>query len=704
MPLFCLVLAAIIPGWSDEPRPEIVLADFEGDNYGAWTVTGTAFGTAPARGTLPNQMAVEGYLGRGLANSYVGGDGSKGRLVSPAFAVERPFLSFLIGGGGFAGQTCVNLKVDGTIVRTATGPNREAGGSERLRWRTWDVSEFLGRSARIEIVDERTGGWGHINVDQIVLADEPRAVPPARREIEITRRYLLLPVRTGAPLRRMRYVLEGTTVREFEIELDEIQPAFHVFSDAGPFRGRRLTIELDDPEPGRDPLAAIVPSDQPADPRTLYHEAHRPQFHFTSRRGWLNDPNGLVWQDGTFHLFYQHNPYGWNWGNMHWGHATSPDLVHWKEQPIALYPPRFGDWCFSGSGAIDERNTSGWQGGPSPPLVVAFTSTGRGECIASSSDHGRSFQEFTGNPVVKHGGRDPKIFWHEASGRWVMAVYDEAEGRQSIAFHTSPDLKRWTYQSRIDGFFECPDLFELPVEGETGRSRWVLHAADGKYLLGAFDGSNFRPDFHEKRTLWYGNFYAAQSFNNVPDGRRIQIGWGQGITFPGMPFNQQMTVPCRLTLRACEDGPRLFAEPVAELDRLHREGTSRADLMLEPDRPEPLATGDLLDIRAEFEVGSASSFGMVLRGTSVRYDAARRALSCRDRTAPLEPIAGRIRLRALLDRGSIEVFGNDGRVALSVGVIPPDDDRACTLFSRGAPTKLRSAQVFTMASAWVDTP
>src|SRR5207253_1076061 len=152
--------------------------------------------------------------------------------------------------------------------------------------------------------------------------------------------------------------------------------------------------------------------------------------------------------------------------NMHWGHAVSQDLVHWQELPIALYPRQHGDWCFSGSAVVDHDNTSGWRTGKQPLLVCAFTSTGRGECIAYSNDLGRTWTEHIGNPVVKHNGRDPKLIWHAPSSQWVMAVYDENGQARDVAFYTSPDLKKWKYQSRVGDFFECPDLFSLAVDGD----------------------------------------------------------------------------------------------------------------------------------------------------------------------------------------------------------------------------------------------
>jgi fructan beta-fructosidase len=192
-----------------------------------------------------------------------------------------------------------------------------------------------------------------------------------------------------------------------------------------------------------------------------------------------------VWHDGEYHLFYQHNPYGWDWGNMHWGHAVSPDLVHWKELPIALYPRQYGDWCFSGSAVVDRSNTSGFGTRAKPPMVAAFTSTGRGECIIWSNDRGRTWNEFADNPVARHQGRDPRLLWHEPTKRWVMAVYDEGEKRQSIDFFSSADLKAWTHESRIDGFFECPDLFELPVKGHSNQKLWGFTARTAPIGWGA---------------------------------------------------------------------------------------------------------------------------------------------------------------------------------------------------------------------------
>jgi fructan beta-fructosidase len=682
-------------------RQDVIIADFEGDTYGGWTAEGEAFGNAPAHGTLPGQMAVTGFLGRGLVNSFVKGDGSTGTLTSPPFPIERPYLNFLIGGGQHAGATCIDLMVEGKVVRTATGPNDRPGGTEQLDWSAWDVRDLMGQPAVLRIVDRQTGGWGHITIDQLVQSDRRMGAQPARREIVASSRYLHLPVRQDAPTRRLRVISDMRIVREFDIKLAGSQPQFEVFLDLQPFQGQTLVLETQLPTESKAleliKLAADVP-----DTGRLCREARRPQFHFTSRRGWLNDPNGLLWFVGEYHLFYQHNPYGWEWGNMHWGHAVSRDLVHWTELPIALYPKQYGDWCFSGSGVVDRHNTSGFGSAGAPPLVAAFTSTGRGECIIFSNDRGRTWGEYEGNPVVRHVGRDPRLLWHEPTKRWVMAVYDETGGARSIVFHSSPDLKEWSYESRIDGFFECPELVELPVQGNAGRRLWVLYAADGEYRLGTFDGHRFTPETGKIR-LWHGNFYASQTFSDTPDGRRIQIGWGNGIAFPSSPFNQQMTLPCELTLRTTTEGVRLFARPVAELASLRGKEHAFDDLTVERGE-QALAgpVGNLLEINAQAEVGDQGAFTFNVRGTPVGYDVVKRVLSCGDVSAPLARHGSTIRLRILLDRGSIEVFGNDGRVAISRAVAAENQKPGLSVAVSAAspPVKFRSIRVYELGSAW----
>jgi fructan beta-fructosidase len=677
-----------------------VVADFEGGDYGAWKVTGTAFGRGPAHGALPGQMEVSGFQGRGLVNSYVGGDDSTGTLVSPAFLIQRPFLCFLVGGGGFANETCLNLRLNGATLRTATGPNTSPGGSERLEWSSWDVREFVGQTAVLEVVDSRKGGWGHINVDQIVQSDRRRGPEPAFRTIALTERYLHLPVQNGAPVRKVTIRCNGVPVREFDIKLADGKPDFWVFDDLRSLQGNTLEVAAVLPA-GSTALASITQGPRPPDWRTIGREPGRPRFHFTSRRGWLNDPNGLVFQGGEYHLFYQHNPYGWDWGNMHWGHAVSRDLVHWEEIGEAIRPRAYGDWAFSGSAVIDRENTSGLGSAGRAPLVAAFTSTGRGECIAYSNDGGRSFAEYEKNPVVKHRGRDPRLVWHEGTRRWVMAVYDEGQDRRSIAFYSSPDLKTWRYESRIEPFFECPDIFELPVAGaERATKRWVLYAADGQYLLGEFDGRAFTPDGPVKQRLWYGNFYAAQTFSDTPDGRRVQLGWARGITFPGEPFNQQMTVAVALSLRATPRGPRLFAQPVPELKALRNKSREVSEEEITAERPFALDLADSADVELDLKLGEDARVAVDVAGNTLGYDASEGMLTTGTIRAPLAVADGVLSLRILLDRSSVEVFAGDGAAAFSLPTARSSRARRLTVSSSRGEVRVVSGHAYVMGSIW----
>ncbi len=528
------------------------------------------------------------------------------------------------------------------------------------------------------------------------------ASTPAVREITLDKRFLNLPVKNKAPKQRVKLLVDGQVAREFEIELAGGEADFWVFLDLAPFQGKRATLQADTLPADSTALSAVELSDKIKGAENLYREALRPQFHFSSRRGWNNDPNGLVFYGGEYHLFYQHNPYGWKWGNMHWGHAVSADLLHWQELPIALYPHRFGDWVYSGSAVVDRANTGGFQTGKEAPLVAAYTSTGRGECIVFSNDRGRTWTEPGGNPVVFHKGRDPRLFWHAPTKRWVMAVYDELDGKRWIAFYTSPDFKQWQFQSRIEGFYECPDMFELPVDGKRKEKLWVLTAANSEYRLGTFDGRQFTPQTPMLPGHRGDAFYAAQTYSDIPagDGRRIQIGWGR-IATPGMPFNQMMTFPCELTLRSTTAGPRLCFQPVKELKRLHAARHTQSRLMLGPGT-NALAglRGELFDLRMQFVAGTTGEVRLAVRGMPVVYSADRHEVVCGDRRSPLFPLNGKVRLQVLADRTSLEIFGNEGLLYMPMAAKFAPADQPLALTVTGAPVRFDSIEAWELKSIW----
>jgi fructan beta-fructosidase len=688
---------------------DILVADFEGADYQGWAATGEAFGTAPAQGTLPGQMQVDGFLGHGLVNSFLKGDASTGTLTSPPFKLERKYLHFLIGGGGFPGKTCMNLKVGDKIVRTATGPNIEPGGSEHLDWQQWDVAEFLDRQAVLEIVDQATGVWGHINVDHIVQTDRklPELVSGVTREIKVSKAYLNLPVKNGAPKRRMSVVVAGKVERDFEIELANDQPDWWAFMDLVPFRSKTIVLKVDKLPEDSGGLRAIEQSDKIKGAENLYREKLRPQFHFSARRGWNNDPNGLVFYAGEYHLFLQHNPYGWSWGNMHWGHAVSRDLVHWKELSEALYPDDHGT-MFSGSAVVDWHNTAGFQTGAEKPLICIFTAAGKPftQGLAFSNDRGRSWTKFESNPVLPHiraENRDPKVSWYAAGNKWVMALFLD---QNDYALFSSPDLKHWEKlcDVKLPGASECPEFFPIAVDGDQHDTYWVFYGGNGRYLVGRFDGRMFTPET-KPQALHAGNcWYASQTYNDIPatDGRRILLPWGTMAT-PGMPFNQMIGTPVELTLRGIKGGLRLAAYPINELaslrvrsTRLNQQPLKQAESALHA------VNGELLDIDCELALGNATELNFKVRGVPVSYNVGKGELACAGQAGALTPIDGKLRLRFLVDRTSIDFFGNGGELYMTVGVIPRAEDRSLELHAQGEGARIDSLAVWQLKSAWQD--
>ena len=388
----------------------------------------------------------------------------------------------------------------------------------------------------------------------------------------------------------------------------------------------------------------------------MYREKYRPQFHFTARQNWINDPNGLVFYNGTYHLFFQHNPSGLQWGSMTWGHAVSRDMLRWKQLENVLEPDGMGT-MFSGSAVVDWENTSGLQSGVEKPIMLIYTAAGGTsaesegqpftQCLAYSTDGGETWQKYSANPVlgcIRDGNRDPKVIWHAPTHRWIMTLYLDAN---DFAFFSSPDLKTWTHLHDLTApeSIECPDLFELPVEGENGLRKWVWVASNARYYIGSFEGTQFTPEQDFLIGDWGANIYACQTYSDIPrhDGRRIQITWMNGGVYPDMPFNQQMSFPCELKLYRTAQGLRLARQPVREIENLYAhefnwEGVAIDGQEMALDGP----SSGLYDINAVLDIGTAGSLGLSVCGETVTYDAHAHTLICLGRSAPLEPVGGQI--------------------------------------------------------------
>lgn len=455
--------------------------------------------------------------------------------------------------------------------------------------------------------------------------------------------------------------------------------------------------------------AEPVKDGNPAGAPAAYGEKFRPQFHFTPKINWTNDPNGLVFYKGEYHFFFQHNPSGINWGNMTWGHAVSKDLVHWTQLENAIAPDKLGT-IFSGSAVVDWENTSGFGTADSKAMVCIYTAAGENgvpftQCIAYTTD-GRKFTKYEKNPVLPNiigANRDPKVIWYAPEKKWVMALFLDGD---TFALFESKDLKAWTklQDVKFPGHGECPDFFPMPVDGKKDNQKWVFTAANGDYLIGTFDGKVFTTDGNATRADYGANYYAVQTYSDIPatDGRRIQISWMNGGKYPDMPFNQQMSFPCEMKLRTFPEGLRICRLPIAEIKNIHGKNHTWKDQPIKAG--ENLlkdVAGGLYDIQMQVDLADAKSLVIKCRGEAVTYSAEKKALSCLGKEAPAEPSSGKITLRILVDRTSLEVFANDGKTVMTSCFLPAPENTSLELSTEGGSPKILSMTVNELKSAWL---
>jgi fructan beta-fructosidase len=488
----------------------------------------------------------------------------------------------------------------------------------------------------------------------------------------------------------------------------------------------------------------------------------RPAFHFTPPSGWMNDPNGLVFYDGEYHLFYQHNPTSPDFGPMHWGHAVSTDLVHWRHLPIALEPDELG-LIYSGCVVVDWDNTSGFGSVNTPPLVALFTyhhpekeSIGAGDhqyqAVAYSIDRGRSWVKYAENPVLPNyrcqaDFRDPKVFWHDKTGRWVMVL----AVRNHVELFASSDLKAWSYLSSFGenlgasgGIWECPDLFQLPVEN-SDQSKWVLivslnpggpqGGSGTQYFIGDFDGESFSLDGDAlsqsnlrgaKWLDWGGDNYAGVTWSDIPhtDGRRLFIGWmsnwlyAQNTSHDG--WRGSMTAPRELRLKQERSRVLLASEPARELkaamrlarrwDALDDSGADISRVTATPFRPGQVCISASLPSGAD----ASSQVGVELRNQSgdgvrigYRHDTrqffvdancakAQQGSVSRPDSARFMPrgyASDLLELSILIDERSVEIFADGGVSVMTETVFPGARFAETSVFCEGEGASVRAAEI-----------
>ena len=491
-----------------------------------------------------------------------------------------------------------------------------------------------------------------------------------------------------------------------------------------------------------------------------FNERYRPQFHYTPRINWMNDPNGLVYYEGRYHLFYQYNPFGNRWGYMSWGHAVSDDLVHWEHRPVAIeYGKEEEEGIFSGGAIVDHNNTSGFGDGERAPIIATYTShytrddgsTWQAQSLAYSNDGGDSFTKYEGNPVLEFDDpdfRDPNVMWDEQQEQWVMVV---ALPRQfKVQFYASDNLINWEYLSdfgpkgAVGGIWECPDLFPLAVDGDPNNIKWVLHidmnpgaiagGSGSQYFVGEWNGTEFIPDesIAGGEVLWtdYGtDFYAAISWNNIPeeDGRRLWVGWMNNWNYandiPTYPWRSAQSIPRSVHLETIDGNITLIQRPVVELQSLRKDHISIENISVS-DGTHSLdgqgLGGKAYEFIVEIDPGDSDVVGFRLRSgadeeTLVGYDAGEGTVFV-DRTnsgennfhedfaqrndAPVHLKNGKIKLQVFVDWSSIEVFVNDGEAVITNRIFPDPESQGFSMFAEGGNAIVDHLEFWTLESIW----
>jgi fructan beta-fructosidase len=474
----------------------------------------------------------------------------------------------------------------------------------------------------------------------------------------------------------------------------------------------------------------------------LYSEQYRPQFHFSPATNWCNDPNGLVYNNGTYHLFYQHNPFGNKWGHMTWAHATSKDLLHWKHLPIAI-PEENGVMIFSGTCVVDKNNTSGFGAAGKVPMVAVYTghieNVNQSQHIAYSLDDGITWTKYANNPVLdlhKKDFRDPKIFWHPQKKYWVMALMFPVE--HIVQFYSSKNLKDWNHLSDFgpagdtSGVWECPDLTQVPVEGMPGKKKWLLQTSQNasmQYFVGEFDGTKFinenpadkiyRPDYGP-------DYYAAITYNQLPAKHLpTAIGWVNNWNYandiPTTPWKSAMALPRNLSVQKINDEWVLIQKPVAVTSSLRKKVLALQNEWV-TDKKILLVKSKQFEMEFSIESAASSVSGVRLAvGDTgyfeMGYDAAKqlfyidrsksgnttfnenfKKLNRFEKSVPLKN--KKLQLHIFYDNSIVEIFVNGGEAVFTAQIFTGVNDKGIELFSLGGGSKFSNLGLWEMKGVW----
>ncbi len=563
-------------------------------------------------------------------------------------------------------------------------------------------------------------------------------------------RYILLPVQETNDDASVSILVDGKPDRTINVRLAKTKVDYTVPFDLSPYKGRNVVLNITTSQNRATVREAkedacwnnmSVTDSFPAANR----EKFRPAFHHTPVYGWMNDPNGMFYKDGVWHLYYQWNPYGSKWQNMTWGHSSSTDLINWQHHPAAIEPDGLGT-VFSGSCAIDKDDTAGFG---SDAVIALYTSAAASQVqsLAHSNNNGNTFEIYPGNPVItlESEARDPNMFWNEATGEWNLVLAHALE-HEMLVF-TSPDMKQWTLQSAFgkglgaqDGVWECPDLFELAVDG-SDQKKWVLicninpggpfGGSATQYFIGEFDGKTFTPDRDADGnvpTKWmdYGkDHYATVSWSNAPDNRRTVIGWMSNWQYaaevPTLQFRSANTLPREAGLFSGSDGQiYLSSSPSPELAVLRGRQVVRAANKSAGKKPRefelPADNGGICEILLDLDCRKADSVDIRISNNAdeyvtLRYKASDRTLSFDRRNsgivdfsqdfpavtvAPVFEEGSKLSLRLFVDRSSMEVFGNGGKFVMTNLLFPTEPYSKISVSSLGGNAKIEGLKIFSI--------
>lgn len=565
--------------------------------------------------------------------------------------------------------------------------------------------------------------------------------------IDTDGKYLILPIQESNDETPVNVIVDGKLDRTLNIRLAKSKVDYTVPLNLEKYAGKKVVLMITTTQ-NRSSVreikddacwSNIVVTDTFD---TSNREKFRPAYHHTPLYGWMNDPNGMFYKDGVWHLAYQWNPYGSKWQNLSWGQSTSSDLIHWTHQADAVLEPDGIGMIFSGSSAIDSTNSAGFG---KNAVVAMYTSAAASQVqsLAWSEDGGYTYKKFLGNPTLtlESEARDPNMFWNSEKKEWVLLLAHALDHEMLI--FTSPDMKEWTLQSKFgqglgaqDGVWECPDMFQLPVEG-TGEKKWVLlcnlnpggifGGSATQYFIGNFDGKTFTPDLdvHGKvPTKWldYGkDHYATVSFSDAPGGRRTVIGWMSNWQYasvvPTMQFRSANTLPREMGIFRGNDGQfYVSSTPSPELVALRDRIFKSVNNTTVGTKAQKYAIPELCEILMTIDPAKADSVNLMLSNDSgeyveMVYDVKKGALSFDRRQsgivdfsqdfpaityAPTHSADGKVSLRIFIDRSSIEVFGNEGRFVMTNLVFPNKPYSTLSLTADGGKAKISNLKIYTI--------